>query len=178
VTAVPITEAEFDRLLATPARSAFRLETQPVYALGYERKDFDLFLAGTPRSPGEIDWWQPWLEQVTRLTSRGVTFSRVRILDEPPSDYQRWEMWGDPWHDAIGERIDYMLRSTAIPIGLPLDHDWWLLDDERLIDMRFDAEGEITGKTLSSDPDAIAQHREWRDLAIRHATPAGDITAA
>lgn len=176
--AVPITEEEFDQLLATPARSAFRLETQPVYALSYEREDFGLFLAGTPRSPDEIDWWQPWLERVTRLTSRDVAFSRVRILDEPPTDYQRWEMWGDPWHDAIGERIDYLFRNAATRIGLPLDHDWWLLDDERLIDMRFDASGEISSKSLSSDPDVIAQHHEWRDLAIRHATPAGEITAA
>jgi hypothetical protein len=178
VNPVPITDTEFDRLLASPAHSAFRLETQAVYALGYEREDFDLFLAGTPRSPDEIDWWQPWLTRVAELTSQGVTFSRVRILDEPATDYQRWEMWGDPWHDAIGERIEYMRRNVATRIGLPLDHDWWLLDNERLIDMRFDVAGEITSKTLSSDPDVITQHREWRDLAIRHATPAGEITVA
>jgi hypothetical protein len=178
VSAVPITEAEFDRLLATPLRSAFRLETQPVYALGYEREDFGSFLAGTPRSPDEIDWWQPWLEQVTGLTSRGVAFRRVRILDEPPTDYQRWEMWGDPWHERIGEQIEYMPRAMAIRIGLPLDHDWWLLDNERLIDMRFDAAGEIASKTLTSDSSVVTHHQEWRDLAIRHAVPAEKITAA
>src|ERR1035441_7672542 len=94
----PITEEEFDRLLATPARSAFRLETRAEYSLGYEQIDFDQWLDGHPTPPPDLDWWRPWLEQIKRLTGEGRQISRVRVLAEPLTDYQRWEMWAAPWH--------------------------------------------------------------------------------
>lgn len=173
-----ITEAEFDRLLATFERSAFRLETRDTYALGYERADFEAFLAGSPTPPQELDWWRPWLEQIARLTREGKRIGRVRIVAEPPSNYQRWELWAAKWHARAGEQIGYMPRSKAEQIGLPLVHDWWLLDDERLIIMKFTDPGEIAGKSLITDPGIIAPYRMWRDLAVREATPAEAIAAA
>jgi hypothetical protein len=176
--ASPITQDEFSRLLATFNRSAFRLETQPAYALGYERADFDRFLAGSPVPPPELDWWRPWLNQIASLTGEGKTVSRVRVLAEPPTDYQRWEVWGARWNAEAGERVSYMSLSRAEDIGLPLDHDWWLLDDERLIIMRYTHTGEIDIKELTTDPGTVARHREWRDLAVRNATSAEEIAAA
>jgi hypothetical protein len=148
------------RLLATPARSAFRLETRATYALSYERADFERFLAGSPVPPPEAGWWRPWLEQISKLASEGKRISRVRVLAEPPSDYQRWMLWGNPWHAKAGEQICYLPRSRAERIGLPLVHDWWLLDDERLIDMRFTDAGEIAGKSLITDPGTVASYFE------------------
>lgn len=176
--ASPITQAEFNRLLATFERSAFRLETRAAYALGYEREDFDRFLAGEPAPPPELAWWRPWLEQIARFTAEGKRVARVRVLDEPPSDYQRWELWASGWHAEAGEKISYIPRSRALEVGLPLTYDWWLLDDERLIIMRYDDAGEIAGKSLTTDQGIIARHREWRDLAVGNATPAEDIAAA
>lgn len=176
--AAPITEDEFNHLLATFERSAFRLETRAAYALGYERADFDRFLAGTPTPPPELSWWRPWLERITRFTAEGKQVGRVRVLDEPPTDYQRWELWAAPWHAEAGERIGYLPRSRALEIGLPLEYDWWLLDDERLIITRHNDAGEIAGKSLTNDPGIIAQHREWQYLAVRNAVPADDVAAA
>src|ERR1035441_6565819 len=75
-----------DDLLRSFRRSAFRFETRSTYALSYEQADFDRFLAGSPVPPPELDWWRPWLEEISRLTAEGKTVSRVRVLDEPPSD--------------------------------------------------------------------------------------------
>jgi hypothetical protein len=173
-----ITQDEFNRLLATFGRSAFRLETRAGYVLGYERADLDLFLAGSPVPPPELDWWRPWLEQIARLTREGKSVCRIRVLAEPPSDYQRWELWAAPWHARAGEQISYMPRSRAEQIGLPLDHDWWLLDDERLIITRYTSAGEIDYKELDTTPGIVARYREWRDLAVRNATTAEEIAAA
>jgi len=173
-----ITEAEFDRLLATFERSAFRLETRDTYALGYERADFEAFLAGSPTPPPELDWWRPWLEQIANLTREGKRIGRVRIVADPPSDYQRWEMWAAGWHAQAGERIGYLRRSRAEQIGLPLVRDWWLLDDERLIIMKFTDGGELDGKSLITDPDIIAPYCTWRDLAVRNATAVEEIAVA
>ena len=47
----PITEDEFGGLLRSFERTAFRLETRDSYALGYEREEFERFLAGHPTPP-------------------------------------------------------------------------------------------------------------------------------
>jgi hypothetical protein len=119
-----------------------------------------------------------WLDQIALLTREGKKIRRVRVLDDPPSDYQRWELWAARWHAEAGEQIGYMPRTRTVALGLPQDSDWWLLDDEQLITMRFTEAGEIASKTLSADPGTIARHREWRDLAVRNATAAEEIAAA
>ena len=173
-----INEAEFDHLLSTFKRYAFRLETLDSYALDYEREDYERFLAGYPRQPAEADWWQPWLNQIAKLTREGKTVSRVRVLAEPPTDYQRWMIWAAPWHIEAGEQIAYMNASRAVNIGLPLDADWWLLDDERVIIMTFTDAGEIDRKTLLTNPVTVAPFIAWRDLAVRNATTAERFAAA
>lgn len=167
-----------DDLLRLFNHDAWRFETQRTYALTYEAADFARFLAGTPVPPDQLDWWRPWLEEIASLAAAGKTVGRVRVVDEPPTDYQRWEMWAAPWHSRAGERIGYMPRSRAVEVGLPLDHDWWLLDDERVIAMWFTSDGEISGRELITEPGAVARYCAWRDLAVRNATPAEQITAA
>jgi hypothetical protein len=178
ITGTAISEDEFLEVVRTFRRTAFRLETRESYALGYEREDFERFLAGRPRGPAEADWWQPWLERMARFTSEGKTVQRVRVLDEPPTDYQRWMLWGVPWHIEAGEDIRYITRGRAQTIGLPLDLDWWLLDGERLILMRFTEAGEIESKELITDPLVIGEYEFWQDLAVRHSAPADQIEAA
>jgi Family of unknown function (DUF6879) len=172
-----ITEAEFDHLLRTFSRSAFRFETRDAYALDYEQADFDRFLAGAPVPPPEVDWWRPWLDQIRSQANEGKRVSRVRVLAEPPTGYQRWELWAARWHAEAGEQIGYLTRRQAHSLGLP-DGDWWLLDDERVIIMGFDEQNRIEAKTLIADPGLIARYLNWRDLAVRNAAAAEEIAAA
>jgi len=175
---VRITDDEFGDLLRSFRSTAFYLEAQQTYALDYEAADFERFRAGSPTPPPEISWWRPWLDQIAELTRQGKRISRVRIISEPPSDYQRWGLWALGWHARAGEQIGYIPRSTAAAVGLPLDFDWWLLDDERVIRLLYTADGRIAEKVLDTHPDIVALHREWRDLAVRNATPAEEIAAA
>ena len=171
-----LSQDEFYRQLYAIRHSAFRWEARSAYALGYERENFDRFLAGSPVSPPEISWWRPWLERIARMTAEGKQVSRVRVLDEPPSDYQRWMQWTGQWNTEAGELITYLPRSTARQL-VPVADDWWLLDDKRLIIMRYTNAGEIAGKELITDPGTVARHRDWRDLAVLNAT-AAEVTAA
>lgn len=165
-------------LLASFTRSAFRLETRSSYVLGYEEVEYQRFVAGCPTPPPDVRWWRPWLDRIAGLTSEGKAISRVRIVDNPPSDYQRWELWAAPWHEQAGERIAYLPRASAIRLALPVTEDWWLLDDERLLLMSYDDNGRMLDPVWCTDPEKVAQHRMWRDLAVHHATTAENITAA
>lgn len=175
---MPITADEFADLMRTFKRSAWRLETRSFYVESIEEEDFRLYLAGTPRRPDQLDWFRPWAEQVTRQTLQGKRIGRVRVHDEPPTDYQRWERWVGRWNIAAGEDIKYMSRSRAEQVGLPLAHDWWLLDEERAVQMFFSKTGEIDKMLRTNDPHIIALYLKWRDLAVRNATPAEQIAAA
>lgn len=178
MTGALITEAQFGDLLASLRLSAFRLETYDQYALDYEAAEFRLYLTGRAVPPPQVSWWRPWLDRMAEFARQGKTVRRVRILAEPPTDYQRWMLWSTPWHAEVGEHIGYIPRSRATRIGLPLEYDWWLLDDERLIVMRFTDAGEINSKELVTDPETVAQHLEWRDLAVHNTTPAVQVSAA
>lgn len=169
-----ISEEEFAELLRTIKRSAWRLETLGTYAVDSERADYERFLAGKPGPPP----WQGWLDQVASQTAQGMTVARVRILAEPPTDYQRWMLWAQPWYSQAREEMRYMPRSRASALGLPLEVDWWLLDEERVVLMYFTDAGEIIGKVLVTEPGIVARYREWRDLAVRNSSTAEEVAAA
>ena len=177
VTPKPISDDEYGDLLATFKRSAFRLEMRDFYAIGEEHADYVKVLAGVPRMPDQVGWWKQYLDGVAAQARQGKTRSRVRILADPPTSYQRWMLWADPWYAAAGEDIRYLLRRKAHEVGLP-DSDWWLLDGERAIILTFDDDGHVEQRTLVSEPGLIARYRLWRDLAIRFSVPAAQVTAA
>jgi hypothetical protein len=165
-----ITDEEFWRQLATFERSAWRFEQQPSYAIGYEQKIIDDFLAGHPSPPDTV--LEEWMTQVAEQTAAGKTVGRVRIIDEPMTDYQRWLKWLDAWNLKSGETIDYLTRRYAREVGLlPAvgASDWWLFDDERLMLMIFDEAGRRVRVELLTDEPEVAKARRYRDLAIRAA---------
>lgn len=150
-------------------RSAWRFEQQPAYYVGYEREQFDKFLAGRPDPADENDDLRDWFAQVRRQTTEGKTVGRVRIIDEPPTDYQRWMLWMDRWNREAGETIQYLSRAAARREGiLPAagDTDWWLFDDSRLVLMHFDDEYRRVKAELLVDEPEVQQALLWRALAI------------
>jgi hypothetical protein len=172
-----LSEQEFIRRVRSFERSAFHMETRRSYALGYEREDYEQFCVGNPTPPSELDWWRPWLDRVKSYAAEGKQVGRVRLVDTPPTDYQRWLLWANPWHEAAGEDIRYLPRAQAEQIALPM-HDWWLLDDAYLITMDFTDSGEIAGKSLIIDQSIVTDYMSWRDRARRYAVSAQQIVIA
>lgn len=164
-----LTDDEFSAQLRDYARTAYRLEMQPAYWVAAERETVAKFCAGTPEPPTDVAGFRGWFEQVARQTADGKRMWRVRIHDEPPTDYQRWLRWADWANTDAGERIEYLTRDQAHKAGLlPAagPHDWWLFDDERLMVMTFNAEGRRIHTELITDEPAVQQARTWWDLAI------------
>ncbi len=153
---------------------AFRIEGERSYRTSpAEAEALAGFLAGSPQPPSAFPVWQSWLDQVRVWTSppSGKTITRVRIIDRPPTDYQRWSLWCSSWHRDAGEDIRYLSRARADALGIPRG-DWQLFDHVRLVLMVFSAAGETAGKTLVTDSAVIRRYQAWRDLALRHAMAA------
>ena len=112
------------------------------------------------------------MRQVARQVAQGKSMGRVRIVDDPITDYQRWMQWMDRWNREAGEEILYLPRSSAQQAGLwPAagQADWWFFDDEVLMLMHFDERGVRTRVELLKDEPEVDEARIVRALAIRAA---------
>jgi len=175
---LPITADQFDHIIRTFAdqfeHEAFRLELQATYVESDEDRTVARFLAGEPDDPTESPGLKAWFEQIAIATSAGKRVVRVRVQEEPPTPYQKWERWLGAWNAAAGEEILYLSRSRAFEIGL-LPHagtsDWWLFDGQILLLMHFDGVGVRCNHELTDAPIKLKQVRAWRDLAVRHGAP-------
>lgn len=173
---------EFWQVFETFEHSAWRWEQQPAYWMGYEREQFDKFLAGQPESPVENDELGSWMQQVAKhVNEDGKTYGRVRIVEDPPTDYQRWMQWMDRWNREAGEDILYLTRRGARAAGIiPAigPDDWWLFDDRRLVVMHHDEQGRrIKAELLEYEPEVEAAIR-WRARAIEAARQEAEREAA
>jgi len=163
-----LTGDDFNHLFRYFTDTAFRLEVQPEYTVSDEQESFREFLAGEPRPVTEFPFYAAWLDKIRAAAAQGKRVERVRVLDEPPTDYQRWEMWSGQYNTAAGETIRYLPRSQAVAVGLPVTDDWWLFDAQRLAVMRFSETREPLGGEIIADPDIVAQHCAWWELAVQH----------
>jgi hypothetical protein len=173
--AQPLTGAEFGEAIHQFEHTAFRLELQGSYAEPEEDDLYAAFLRGNAPAPTTVPELAEWYQRVSEHTRQGKRIGRVRVQQDPPTDYQQFERWLDPWNIRAGETMRYLTRQRAHEIGLlPAvgNTDWWLLDSSKLVVMRFDGEGHRIQNELITDPEAVIQACKWRDLAVHHSVRA------
>lgn len=166
-----ITDAEFGEILHKFEHTAFRLELQPTYLEPSEAELFAAYLRGEPEPPTTVAQLAKWYERVAGHVRQGKRIERVRVQDDPPTDYQRFERWLDRWNREAGEVMRYMTRPRAHEVGLLPDvgrRDWWLLDSSWLISMSFDDKGHRIKNELITTAGVVLQACKWRDLAVHH----------
>jgi hypothetical protein len=158
--------AGFVALFDTIGRSSWRWECQGHYAV--DEPQVDLWRTGQPHEDTDDD--RAWFGYVDGLRRRGIPFERVRMLTEPLTTYLRWMLATTHRNVDAGEDIRWITQSKARELGMP-DYDFYILDDDRLVILRFDDDTVLLGADVTDDPDAVARHQEWRSLVWRHAVP-------
>lgn len=166
---------EFRALVESFVRSALRLESRRYTDVEDERPELRAFLAG---DLPEIYEWQPndWAVMAARQRSMGRPIRRVRVMDDPLTDYNRYMIYTGRGNVTAGESIWYLARTEANRLDLP-DHDFWIFDSERLVEMRFTEDGRSLGHDLITDPAIVARHEDWVHRALDAATPSVDYLA-
>jgi len=150
---------DFRRFFHTFEHTAFRLEVRDWYDAPYENESLRKFLAG---EPDDLEWSNGWLQLVREGRAEGRTFSRVRVVSVPLTDYSRFGLWASQFTVEAGEDIRYVARDRAT--GLP-NHDYWMFDSRTVVRMHFDDESVFLGGELIGDPADVVQHNYWRDAA-------------
>lgn len=159
--------SDFDELFRSFTRSAIRLETRAQYTTDAEREPLRRFLAG---EPVPLDWFAPWVADVSAATAAGRTFRRVRVFTDPLPNYLLFELWVCQYNAAAGEDIRYLHADRAAELNLPA-YDYWLFDDERLALMYFTDDGTPLGAQLVTDAATVRSHGRWLEQAVADAVP-------
>lgn len=154
-------------------RSAFRLEGLQHYAEPAEAEAVARFLAGQDPQV-DLSWW---LGLVKGHISADRSMSRVRLIEEPPTDYTRFELYCYPIMAEAGDDIRIISGAPdTVRRGLPF-HDFWLFDDRNVWVLTYDLDGTFVCAELHDDPQTVADHRRWRDVALAQSIPVGEYLA-
>jgi hypothetical protein len=168
---------EWDELFERFRHSIFRFETLQHYDVPVEREPLRRFLSGEAK-PYPLYPRRRWWEGMNReAKAAGQKVERVRVLVEPLTDYDRYEVsW--PYFDNVRAGED--IRIIAVgegdwPAGLPgYGYDFYLFDSEQLALMHYDHRGRFLAVDLLDDPQAVELATGWRDRAHKAAVPYWD----
>lgn len=164
---------EITNLFAEFQHAAFRLETRRGYTTDREGERYKAFMRDIDPPPVPDN---PWNTNVREKAAQGAHFSRVRIVDDPPTDGQRFLMATAASNVAAGEDIRVLSRFVAESVGLP-DHDFWLFDSHTLVRMHIDDTDTTVGVEITEDPAAVLAACRARDTAWPLATASATVWA-
>lgn len=147
----------------------FRLETLPAYTVDSDGDNYRRWLAGEPEPTSER--FQQWLDVLRARRTAGRVSSRVRILCEQLSDYERYACeWGYTHTSEAGEEIRVLHRGEHHIPDL-IEMDFWIVDDADVVLMRYDEDGRFDCAEVTTNDLAAFLHT--RDTAWAAAEPFG-----
>lgn len=165
MTAQHLMPDEMARLFVSVRRSVWRWERQRSYAV--DESELQAWRDGRTLEKSEED--KAWEAYIRDLRANDIPFERVRMVHEPPTEYQRWIHTTTARNVRIGEDVRWLRESEARRLAMPPD-DFYLIDDERVVVLRFDGFGELVGIDIEDDRDVLSRYRAYRDRAWAVAT--------
>jgi uncharacterized protein DUF6879 len=171
-----VTPEDFDALFDSFRLSVFRLEALPAYA-GEEDDRLHAFYAGRPLPERSVRT-EPWLARIALTTiTEHKTWTRVRVVDEPMTDFQRYQMEPYKESQAAGEQIRIVTRAELGDTG----PDFWLLDagtpHARGVVMHYSPDYRWLGADLVTDHVTLGALAWRRDFALNRSMPLNEFLA-
>jgi hypothetical protein len=155
-------EQQLGELLMGADSSVFRWEGLRTYSVDSDGGDFERYVNGQPGP--SMTRKQGWLNLLRKEFARGVHWHRVRLIQPPLSDYERYACeWSYQFNTAAGD--DCRILDTS---EMRLPHigvrDFWLVDNQRVADMHYDDAGHYLGAELSVDTPRYVAARDalWK----------------
>ncbi|MET9835831.1 DUF6879 family protein [Streptomyces sp. NPDC006385] len=158
--------ASISHLFREFRHTAWRLETRRGYASDRRSPKWQRWQAGEDIASESSNW----LENIAAQTAAGKRFERVRIVDEPATEGQRFLLAAAPGNVQAGEDIRNLTRAQAKELRLP-DYDFWVFDSNVLARFAFDEDDTTLGVYLTEDPAEVLAACQARDAAWHYAVP-------
>lgn len=123
-----------------------RVETLDRYVSASDGSELDRFLRGEPEPDRAAK--AGWLTRIRTDADAGRIWRRIRLVEPPLTDYVRYACeWGYTDNTDAGEQVRVLDLSDA-PVGARVlvgIGDFYVLDDTRIVAMRYDEAGVFTG---------------------------------
>ncbi|RDI49927.1 DUF6879 family protein [Nocardia mexicana] len=161
-----VQDDDFLNLFHNAEREAFHLEVKDTYYTA-EYGPLRKFLADEPQ---DFEWLEPWLEHVSRTTTRGVAVNRARVVSVPHNDYTRYAKFVARFNVGAGEDVRYLSRHLVGPDELTTD-DWWIFDDSVVAFTVFESSGRWAGGAVTTDPQIVEYIRTVKERVWSLAVP-------
>ncbi|WP_380282542.1 DUF6879 family protein [Kitasatospora purpeofusca] len=163
---IPFAEAA-PRLFEAFEHTAFRLEIRRGYASDRAGARYRAFLTGVmPAYEPDV----PWNVSVRAAVAAGRRYERVRIVDNPLTNGQRFLLASGLGNVEAGEDIRNLRRADADRLGLP-GFDFWLFDSRTLARFHFDDDDRTLGVEVITDPAEVLAACQARDASWHYAFP-------
>ncbi len=115
------------------------------------------------------------MARIATSTVAGKSWSRTRVVDQPLTEYQLYELESYRESQAVGERISVVLRSAVDDDG----PDFWLFDGgtehARAVLMHYFPDGRLDRRELVEDPEMLAELDAHRDAVSAKAMPLNEF---
>ncbi|MFD4501802.1 DUF6879 family protein [Streptomyces sp. NPDC058457] len=163
----------FGQLFERFEHSAWRLETRRRYASDEATDTWAQFVRGeTPT----WDLSSPYSVTIRGKTTGGARVGRVRLVDDPATQGQRYLLAYAEKNTALGEDIRNLSRTEADRLHLPTE-DFWLFDSRLVALLNFTDDDELVDVELITEPAEVVRYAMVRDAAMHHAVPYRDFLA-
>ncbi|CAL2059374.1 conserved protein of unknown function [Streptomyces murinus] len=167
-----VNTAVLNELFETFEHTAWRLETQRGYESDRQSDRYQRWARGDGYS---AEGREKFLDGRRALAKQGKRVERVRVVDDPPTENQRYLLVGAPSTIAAGEDIRHLWRADADRLALP-NADFWLFDS-RTLALFHHEEGRTLGLELITDPAEVLKACQVRDAAWHFAVPYEEFAA-
>lgn len=165
----------FDALFDEFAHTAFRLEQRRSYNVGgQEAVRLAAYREHTARPERSVRT-DPWLARISATTLAGKQWRRVRVVDDPLTDYERYQFASGSYLESqtAGDEVLVVDRTVAEPWLHGVPGDFWLFDrghrTQRAVALDYTAEGAFAGfRELDGDElaDALTAQDELTQRAV------------
>jgi hypothetical protein len=148
---------DFITLFKTFKKSAFRLEGLPHYEVTDEQEQYGRFLKS-----GDIDptYNKEWTDTIKAAVERGASMKRLRLISDPLTNYEEFELLSYKTNSEAGEEIRAMDRDDW-----PWTGDFWFFDTTWIVRMHYDENGAFVGTEITeADEDDKADLEYWMDI--------------
>ena len=128
-------------------KDASRIEVLPAFNMPEELEAFQASIAG--QQP-DLSFLSGWHDHLRGATQAGKTHRRLRVVSDPPTDYELFELkWGYPSNAVHGEQIRVTSRND---VRADL-RDIWIFDGgDAAFEVLYDDSGSFLGsRELSTD---------------------------
>lgn len=157
----------FNGLFETFKHTAFRLETRRRYASD-EGTDTYAQFADTGNVTWDMDSW--YCRTIRAQVADGKSVTRVRIVDDSPTQGQRYLMANAVRNTELGEGIHNLWREDAARLRLGTE-DFWIFDSRLVALLNFDDADNLVDVELITEPAEVVRYSTLRDAALHHAIP-------